>query len=45
MRYSYGIFNRIGGLLLRLQLTDRISLETRSGEYKAMDLIYTVERE
>ncbi|MDH3505904.1 MAG: translocation/assembly module TamB domain-containing protein [Gammaproteobacteria bacterium] len=45
MRYTYGIFNRIGGLLFRLRLTDRVSLETRSGEYKAMDLIYTVERE
>lgn len=45
MRYTYGIFNRIGGLLFRLRLTDRISLETRSGENKAMDLIYTVERE
>ncbi len=43
MRYTYGIFNRIGGLLMQLRLTDRFSLETRSGDYRSMDLIYTVE--
>jgi translocation and assembly module TamB len=43
MRYTYGLFNRLGGLLMRLQLNDRFSLETRSGEYKSMDLIYSSE--
>ena len=45
MRYSYGLFNRLGGLLMRFRLNDRLSLETRSGDYKAMDLMYTVERD
>ena len=45
IRYTYGLFNRIGGLLMQLRLTDRFSLETRSGDYRSMDLIYTVERE
>jgi translocation and assembly module TamB len=45
MRYTYGLMNRIGGLLLRFQLSDRLSLETRTGEHKAMDLLYMVERE
>ena len=45
IRYTYGLFNRIGGVLLRLDVTDRVSLETRSGDYRSMDLIYTLERD
>jgi translocation and assembly module TamB len=45
IRYSYGLFNRIGGLLLRFRVNDRLSLETRSGDQKSMDLLYTVEKE
>ena len=45
IRYTYGLFNRISGVLLRLSLTDRVSLETRSGDYRSMDLIYTLERD
>jgi translocation and assembly module TamB len=45
MRYTYGLINRIGGLLLRFKLTDQLRLETRTGEFKAMDLLFTVERE
>jgi translocation and assembly module TamB len=45
IRYSYGLFNRIGGLLLRFKINERLSLETRSGDEKSMDLLYTVEKE
>jgi translocation and assembly module TamB len=45
IRYSYGLFNRIGGLLLRFKVNDRLSLETRSGDQESMDLLYTVEKE
>jgi translocation and assembly module TamB len=45
IRYTYGLFNRIGGLLMRFNLNDRFSLETRSGDNRSMDLIYTVERD
>ncbi len=45
IRYTYGLFNRIGGVLLRFDVTDRVSLETRSGDYRSMDLIYTLERD
>jgi translocation and assembly module TamB len=45
IRYSYGLFNRIGGLLLRFKVNDRFSIETRSGEHKSMDLLYTVEKD
>ena len=44
VRYSYGLFNRIGGLLLRFRVNKRLSIETRSGEQKSMDLLYTVEK-
>ena len=44
IRYSYGLFNRIGGLLLRFKINDRLSIETRSGDQKSMDLLYTVEK-
>ena len=45
IRYSYGLFNRIGGLLLRFKFNERLSVETRSGDQKSMDLLYTVEKE
>jgi translocation and assembly module TamB len=45
IRYSYGLFNRIGGLLVRFKLNERFSLETRSGDQKSMDLLYTVEKD
>jgi translocation and assembly module TamB len=45
MSYSYGLFNRVGGFLLRYDINDRLSLETRSGEDKSMDLLYSIEKE
>jgi translocation and assembly module TamB len=45
IRYSYGLFNRIGGLLLRFKVNDRLSLETRSGDQESMDLLYTIEKD
>ncbi|NNF62497.1 MAG: hypothetical protein HKN06_14370, partial [Gammaproteobacteria bacterium] len=43
IRYSYGLFSRLGALLLRYRLNNRISLEARSGEDQSLDLIYTRE--
>jgi translocation and assembly module TamB len=45
IRYSYGLFNRIGGILVRFRVNERLSIETRSGDEKSMDLLYTVEKE
>ena len=45
IRYSYGLFNRIGGLLLRFNVNDRLSIETRSGDQTSMDLFYTIEKD
>lgn len=45
IRYTYGLFNRIGGLLLRFKVNDRWSIETLSGDQESMDLLYTVEKD
>ena len=45
VRYTYGLFNRVGGLLVHFRLTDSLSLETRSGDDKSMDILYVVERD
>ena len=45
MSYTYGLFNRLGGFLLRYDINDRFSLETRSGDEKSMDLLYSTEKD
>jgi translocation and assembly module TamB len=45
IRYSYGLFNRIGGFLLRFNVNERLSIETRSGDQTSMDLFYTIEKD
>ena len=45
LSYTYGLFNRLGGFLLRYQINDRFSLETRSGNEKSMDFLYSVEKD
>lgn len=45
IRYSYGLFNRIGGLLLRFKVSDKVSIETRSGDQESMDVIYNIEKD
>jgi len=45
LSYTYGLFNRLGGFLLRYDINDRFSLETRSGNEKAMDLLYSIEKD
>jgi translocation and assembly module TamB len=40
MEYNYGIFSRIGGLLLSYQLTEQLSLQAQSGTADSLDLIY-----
>jgi translocation and assembly module TamB len=45
VRYTYGLFNRVGGLMLHYRLTDRFSLETRSGDEESMDILYVVEKD
>lgn len=41
VEYNYDVFSRVGGILFNYQLTPQLSVETRSGEAKSMELIYT----
>lgn len=41
-RYAYGVFNRLGTLLLRYRLSERLSLEAGAGEQQSIDILYTV---
>ena len=44
-RYSYGVFSRLGMILVRYKLSNRLSLEAGAGESQSIDLLYSVERE
>ena len=44
-RYAYGVFTRLGKLLLRYRLSDSFSVELGAGENQSMDLLYTIEKE
>jgi translocation and assembly module TamB len=43
-RYAYGVFSRLGTLLLQYRLSERLTLEAGSGENQTIDLLYTVEK-
>ncbi len=44
-RYAYGVFSRLGTLLLRYRLSRRLTLEAGAGEAQSIDLLYLVEKE
>ncbi|MCB1644722.1 MAG: translocation/assembly module TamB domain-containing protein [Pseudomonadales bacterium] len=41
LEYHYGVFSRVGGLLLDYQLNDRLSLQAQSSDEDSLELIYT----
>ena len=41
--YSQGLFNPEGAVLLRLRLTERLDVESRSGVEQSVDLFYRIE--
>lgn len=43
-RYAYGIFSRLGTLLLRYKLSDRVTLEAGAGEAQSIDILYSIEK-
>jgi translocation and assembly module TamB len=43
-RYAYGVFSRLGVLLLRYRLSNRLSLEAGAGESQSIDILYSVEK-
>jgi translocation and assembly module TamB len=44
-RYTYGVFSRVGALLLRYRLTEHLTLEAGVGETQSIDILYTIERD
>lgn len=44
-RYAFGVFSRIGKLLLRYKLNDSFAVEIGAGEHQSMDILYTIEKE
>lgn len=44
-RYVYGVFSRLGNLLLRYKLSRRLSLEAGTGEIQSLELLYSVEKD
>ena len=43
-RYAYGVFSKLGNLLLRYRLSESFAIEMSSGEAQSMDILYTIER-
>ncbi len=44
-RYTYGVFSRIGTLLLRYKLSKHLTLEAGAGEAQSFDLLYSIEKD
>ena len=44
-RYTYGVFSRVGALLLRYRLSEHLTLEAGVGETQSIDILYTIERD
>ncbi|MDX1404578.1 MAG: translocation/assembly module TamB domain-containing protein [Woeseiaceae bacterium] len=45
VEYGYGLIDKIGTLLLRYQLTERITLESRTGTVSNLDIVYSVKKQ
>lgn len=44
-RYAYGVFARVGNLLLRYQLSEKFTIEVGAGDSQSMDLLYIIEKQ
>ncbi len=44
IEYAYGVIDNLGTLLLRYQLSRRLTVESRSGSVRTVDVVYTVKR-
>ncbi|MEO1594346.1 MAG: translocation/assembly module TamB domain-containing protein [Pseudomonadota bacterium] len=42
LEYAYGVFDQVSTVLVRLQLNQRLSLESKSGDTQSVDLVYSV---
>jgi translocation and assembly module TamB len=45
VRFTYGLFSRIGSVLARYKIGRNVSIEAASGEDQSLDLIYSIERD
>ena len=43
-RYAYGVFSRLGVLLLRYRMSRSLTLEAGAGENQSIDLLYSIEK-
>jgi translocation and assembly module TamB len=43
LRYTYNVYSRLGGVLLRYALTDRISVRGRTGDAHSIELRYGID--
>ncbi len=43
VEYSYDVLGRVGGILFNYRLSDKLSLETRTGDDNSMQIIYRLE--
>lgn len=43
-RYAYGVFSRLGTLLLRYRLSRAVTLEAGAGENQSIDVLYSIEK-
>ncbi len=43
-RYAYGVFSRLGTLLLRYRLLRSLTLEAGAGENQSIDVLYSIEK-
>ncbi len=44
VRYTYGLFSRVGTVLIRYDLGRGFSIEAGSGEQQTLDLLYSIDR-
>ena len=45
IRYTYGLFNRLGGLAASYQLNEKLGVEARSAEHQSIEFTYTLKRD
>jgi len=44
IRYTYGLFNRVGTFIIRYEIGRGVSVEAGSGAQQSLDLIYSIDR-
>lgn len=45
VRYTYGLFDRLGGLSVLYQLNEKLGVEARSAQHHSIEVTYTLKRD